>query len=84
MEPEASPARKSDIAKCSNDLGEMLFPDLAKEIEKKLVLNTSSTRSPSNFESEITQSKIHCVQPTFGLLIASSVYRRILRSMYSI
>ena len=73
-EPEAPPARRSDANKCFDDLGEMLLPKLAKQIEEKLVLNTSSTRSPINLRSETTRSKIHCVQPTFGLRNASSVY----------
>ena len=51
-EPEASPTRRSVAAdKRTANLGDMLLPDLAKEIEEKLVFNMSSTRSPINLRS---------------------------------
>ena len=44
-ELEAILAKRSNFADCSSNLGEMLLPDLAKEIEQKLIINSSSTRS---------------------------------------
>ena len=81
-EPEAISVKSSNIANRSSDLGEMLLPDLAKEIEEKLAIIASSTRSQIKLRLEPTRPKIHCVQPIFWLHSASSVYRKLIKSIY--
>jgi len=59
----------------------MLLPNLAKEIEEKLVLNASSSHSPINLRMKTTQSKIHCAQTALRLRNASSIYRKMIKSI---
>ena len=73
-EPEAIPTR-SDIAKLPGDLGEMLLSDLAKEIEAKLEVNSSSTRTQINFKPKSTRIGTPFAQPIFGLCNSSSAYK---------
>jgi len=80
-ESEAIPARRNDTTNHSDDLGEMLLPDLAKDIEEKLVLNASSSHSPINLRSKTSQSKIHCAQTALRLHNTSSVYRKMIKSI---
>ena len=61
----------------------MLLPDLTKEIEQKLAINASSTRSQINLRPNSTRSRILCIQPTFGLCNASSIYQKMIKSIYS-
>jgi hypothetical protein len=86
-EPKTLSMRGSNIINNQDDpagnLGEMLLPDFAKEIEEKLIFKTSSTCSPINLRLESTQSETHCVQPMFGLRNPSSIYLKMIGSIYS-
>ena len=54
-EPEAFPVRRSNAADDHvGNLSEMMIPDLAREIEQKLIFDASSTRSSINLRSEST------------------------------
>ena len=74
-EPEAISSRSCNHAVGSSNLGEMLLPDLAKEIEQKLDTNSSSTWTRINLNSSSTQIGTLCAQSTFGLRNSSSTYR---------
>ena len=68
----------------SHDRGVMLLPDLAKqiEIESKLEINSSSTRTQIDLKSKFTQIGTLIAQPVFGLRNSSSVYKQMIRSSY--
>ena len=51
----------------SNDHGDMLLPDLAKEIEPKLENKSSSTRTQIDLKPKSTQIGTLITQPVFGL-----------------
>ena len=53
----------------------MLVPDLAKEIEKKLKDNSSSTRTQIDLKPNSTQIETLLAQPIYGLHNASSTYQ---------
>ena len=66
-EPEAISSESCAFAAGSSNLGEMLLPDLAKEIEQKLDTNSSSTRTQINLNPSSFWIGTLCAQPTFGL-----------------
>ena len=66
-----------------NNLDKMLLPDLAKEIEEKLILDTSSTRSPTDLGLITTRSKVITSQPNYGLQNTAYVYQKAMRSILS-
>ena len=59
----------------SHDRGVMLLPDLAKEIESKLEINSSSTRTQIDLKPKFTRTGTLIAQPVFGLCNLSSVYK---------
>ena len=59
----------------SDDHGFMLFPNFAKEIERKLKNNSSSTRTQINLDLSSTRIETPLAQPIFGLCNASSTYK---------
>ena len=66
----------------SDDHGVMLRPDFAKEIERKLENNSSSTRTQINLDLSSTRIETPLAQPIFGLRNASSTYKQIIRFIY--
>ena len=60
----------------------MLLPDLAKEIEAKLEVNSSSTRTQINFKPKSTRIGTPFAQPVFGLRNSSSAYKQMIKSIY--
>jgi hypothetical protein len=82
-EPEAISSESCDFADGSSNLGEMLLPDLAKEIEQKLDTNSSSTRTQISLSPSSTQVETFCIQPTFGLRNSASTYQEMIKSIYS-
>ena len=66
-----------------DDHGDMLLPDLAKEIEQKLNDNSSSIRTQINLDPSSTQVGTLLVQTIFGLRNSSSAYQRMIESIYS-
>ena len=82
-EPEVLSARRTNAAdNNASDLGKMLLLDFAKEIKEKVIINASSTSSPIDLRLESTRSEIFRVHPTFGLCNASSVYQKMIISIY--
>ena len=77
----ATPESLSKLAG-SDDHGVMLLPDLAKEIEKKLKDNSSSTRTQIDLKPNSTWIEIPLAQPNLGLCNASSTYKQMIRSIY--
>ena len=59
----------------SDDHGDMLLPDLAKEIEQKLDVNLSSTQTQIDFSPSPTRVKTLHAQPIIGLHNALSAYQ---------
>ena len=66
----------------SDDHGDMLLPDLAKEIEQKLEDNSGSTRTQIDLKSNSTRIETLLARPIFGLRNASSIYQQMIESMY--
>ena len=66
----------------SDHHGDMLLPDLAKEIEQKLEDNLGSTRIHIDLNPKSTQIEILLAQPIFELRNASSTYRQMIKSIY--
>ena len=60
----------------------MLLPDLTKEIESKLEINSSSTRTQIDLKPKSTRIGTLIAQPIFGLRNSSSIYKQIIRSSY--
>ena len=60
----------------------MLFPDLAKEIERKLKDNSGSTRAQIDLKLNSTLIETPLAQPVHGLCNASSTYKQMIRSIY--
>ena len=65
----------SNLASESSNLNEILFPDLAKEIEQKLYDNSSPALSQIDLSLNSTQAQTFCIQPIFGLCNSSSAYK---------
>ena len=59
----------------SHDRGIMLLPDLAKEIESKLEINSSSSRTQIDLKPKFTRIGTLIAQPVFGLRNSSSIYK---------
>ena len=72
---KATTSESSNKFAGSENLGVMLLPDLAKEIEMKLEDNSSSTRTQINLEPNSTRIEIPLAQPILGLRNASSTYK---------
>jgi len=83
VEPEAISSKSYKFIARSNNLGDMLLPDLAKEIELKLDINSSSTQTQIDLNPSSTQIRTPCAQPTFGLSNSPSAYQRIIKFIYS-
>jgi len=66
-----------------SNLGEILLPDLIKEIEQKLDTNSSSTRTQISLGLSSTQDGTLYAQPIFGLRNSSSTYQQMIKSIYS-
>ena len=66
-----------------SNLGEILLPDLIKEIEQKLDTNSSSTRTQISLGLSSTQDGTLYAQPIFGLRNSSSTYQQMIKSNYS-
>ena len=73
--PKSSTSEDSNKLTRSHDRGIMLLPDLAKEIESKLEINSSSTRTQIDLKPKLTRIGTLIAQPVFGLRISSSVYK---------
>ena len=80
---EAISSESCDFAAGSSNLGEMLLPDLAKEIEQKPDVNSSSTRSQSDLSPSSSWSGTLHVQPIYGLHNSSFAYQKMMKSIYS-
>ena len=63
--------------------GDMLLPDLAKEIEHKLDDKSSSTWTQNNFSPNSTWVEILLARPIFGLRNTSSAHQQMIKSIYS-
>ena len=66
----------------SDDHGDMLLPDLAKEIEQKLEDNSGSTRTRIDSSPNSTRVETLHARPIFGLRNASSTYQQMIKSSY--
>ena len=75
-EPEASAAdRRGDLDKFVNNLGEMLVPDLAREIEEESAFDATSTRAaPRLHRSNPIWSEEDRTRLPFRLRNAATVY----------
>src|SRR6185503_10541504 len=71
-EPGTISTGSDSLADESSNLGEMLLPDFAKEIERELDHNSSSALSQIGLSSNSTQTRTSCVQHIFGLRNSSS------------
>jgi hypothetical protein len=65
----------SNLTGESSNLNEILPPDLAKEIERKLDDNSSPALSQIDLSLNSTQARTFCIQPIFGLRNSSSAYK---------
>ena len=83
IEPEAISSESCNTIARSDDHGDMLLPDLAKEIEQKLDFNLSSTRTQIDLDTSPTRIETPLARPIFGLRNASSAYQRMIKSIYS-
>ena len=83
MKPEANSSESCNDIAGSDDHGNMLLPDLAKEIERKLDDKSSSTRTQINFSPNSTWVETLLARPIFGLRNVSSAYRQMIKSIYS-
>src|SRR6185312_14711079 len=72
MEPEVISSGSCDVVAGSSNLGEILLPDLAKEIEQKFNTSSSSTQTQINLNPSSTQIGTHYAQATVGLRNQSS------------
>ena len=76
-----SPTLKSSTSEDSNklarshDRGVMLLPDIAKEIESKLEINSSSTRTQIDLKLKSTRIGTLIAQSILGLRNSSFVYK---------
>jgi len=75
IEPEAITLESRNAIAGSDDHGDMLLPDLAKEIEQKLDVNLSSTQTQIDFSPSPTRVKTLHAQPIIGLHNALSAYQ---------
>ena len=73
--PMSSTSEDSNKLARSHDRGIMLLPDLAKEIESKLEINSSSTRTQIDLKPKFSRIGTLIMQPVFGLCNSSSVYK---------
>ena len=73
--PKSSTSEDSNKLVRSHDRGVMLLPDLAKEIESKLEINSSSTRTQIDLKLKLTWIGTLIAQTVFGLRNSSSVYK---------
>jgi len=80
--PKSSTSEDPNKLARSHDRGIMLLPDLAKEIESKLEINSSSTRTQIDLKPKFTRIGTLIAQPVFGLRNPSSVYKQMIRSSY--
>ena len=64
---ETISSKSCDVMVGSDDHGDMLLPDFAKEIEQKLEDNSSSTRTQIDLKPNSTRIEIPLAQPVFGL-----------------
>ena len=67
----------------SDDHGDMLLPDLAKEIEMKLEDDSSFTRTQIDLKPISSRIETPTAQPIFGLRNSSSTYKQMIRSIYA-
>ena len=65
----------SNLTGESSNLNEILLPDLAKAIERKLDDNSSPALSQIDLSLNSTQARTFCIQPIFGLRNSSSTYK---------
>ena len=73
--PKITTSEDSNKLIRSNDHDIMLLPDFAKEIEAKLKVNSSSTRTQIDLKSKSTRIWTLLAQPIFGLHNLSSTYK---------
>ena len=66
----------------SDDHGDMLLPDLVKEIEQKLEDSSGSTRTQIDLKPNSTRIETLLARPIFGLRNASSIYQQMIESIY--
>jgi len=83
MKPEAISSESCNAIAGSDDHGDMLLPNLAKEIEQKHDIYSSSTRTQIDFSLSPTRVETLNPQPIFGLCNVSSAYQRMIKSIYS-
>ena len=79
--PKSSTSEDSNKLARSHDRGVTLLPDLAKEIERKLEDNSSSTRTQIDLKPKSTRIGTLLAQPVFGLR-NSSAYKQMIKSIY--
>jgi hypothetical protein len=83
IEPEAISSESYNTVTGSDDHGDMLLPDLAKEIEQKVEDKSGSTRTQIDFSPNSTRVGSLLARPIFGLRNASSTYHQKIKSIYS-
>jgi hypothetical protein len=83
IEPEAISSESCDAITESDDHGDMLLPDLAKEIEQKLEDKLGFTRTRIDLSLNSTRVETLLARPIFGLRNASSTYQQVIKSIYS-
>ena len=69
---EVISSESCNIIAASDDHGDVLLPDLAKEIEQKLDDKSGSTRTQIDFIPNSTRVETLLARPIFGLCNASS------------
>ena len=83
IEPEAISSENRNTITGSDAHGDMLLPDLAQEIEQKVDINSSSTRTQIDLDSSSTRIGTLYAQPIFGFRNSSSAYQWMIKSIYS-
>ena len=73
--PKSSTSEDSNKLVRSHDRSVMLLTNLAKEIETKLEINSSSTQTQIDLKPKSTRIGTLITQPVFGLRNSSSVYK---------
>ena len=73
--PKSSTSEDSKKLARSHDCDVMLLPDLAKEIESKLEINSSSTRTQIDLKPKFTRIGTLIAQLIFGFCNSPSVYK---------
>ena len=75
VEQETISSETCNLTAASDDHGDVLLPDLAKEIEHKLDNKSGSTRTEIDFSPNSTRVATLLAQPILGLRNASSTYQ---------